>query len=101
MNIGGRIREIRKQSGLKINQLAETVGIDRVYLSDIERGKSTPSLKTLEAICTALNISLSDFFAEQGQELDPEIRRLVDTVKKLTPEQREYLQKLLETISNN
>ena len=99
LNIGGRIREIRKQAGLTINQLAETVGIGRVYLSDIERGKNTPSLKTLEAICIALNISLSDFFAEERQELGPELRRLIETVKKLSPEQIDQLQKLLKVMS--
>lgn len=101
MNIGERIREIRKSSDMKINQLAQIVGIDRVYLSDIERGKHTPSLKTLEAICSALNVSLSAFFAEEGQELEPELRRLMETAKKLTPEQRESLQKLMETMGKN
>lgn len=84
---------------MKINKLAETVGIDRVYLSDIERGKHTPSLKTLEAICAALNVSLSAFFAEEGQDLSPEFRKMVDTAKKLTPEQREALQRLMETMN--
>lgn len=101
MNIGGRIRELRKQAGMKINKLAETVGIDRVYLSDIERGKHTPSLKTLEAICAVLDVSLSAFFAEEGQGLEPEFRKMVDTAKKLTPEQREILQRLMETMGDN
>jgi HTH-type transcriptional repressor of puuD len=101
MNIGGRIKEIRKQSGIKITELAEKAGIARVYLSDIERGKHTPSLKTLEAICAALKVSLSAFFAEEGQGLDPEFRKMVDTAKKLTPEQRESLQKLMETMNKD
>lgn len=99
MNIGGRIKEIRKQSGIKIVDLAEKAGIARVYLSDIERGKHTPSLKTLEAICAALNVSLSAFFAEEGQDLSPEFRKMVDIAKKLTPEQREALQRLMETMN--
>ena len=101
MNIGGRIKEIRKQSGVKIIDLAEKAGIARVYLSDIERGKHTPSLKTLEAICVALNVSLSAFFAEEGQDLAPEFRKMVDTAKKLTPEQREVLQRLMDTMNVN
>lgn len=46
----------------------------------------------------ALNVSLSTFFAEEGQELAPEFRKMVDTAKKLTPEQRESLQRLMETM---
>lgn len=79
--------------------MAQTVGIDRVYLSDIEWGKHTPSPKTLEAICVALNVSLAVLFAEEGQELEPEFRRMVETAKKLTPEQRESLQRLMETMN--
>ncbi len=101
MNIGGRIKEIRKQSGIKIVELAEKAGIARVYLSEIERGKHTPSLKTLEAICVTLNVSLSDFFAEEGRELEPEFRKMVDTAKKLTPEQRELIQRLMETMKKD
>jgi hypothetical protein len=44
------------------------------------------------------NISLSDFFAENKPELEPDLRRLLDTTKKLTPQEREKLTSLLMVI---
>ncbi|ACV64693.1 transcriptional regulator, XRE family [Desulfofarcimen acetoxidans DSM 771] len=68
MNIGIRIRELRKNSNINITQLAIKVGISRVYLSELERNIKTPPLETLERICSALNITLVDFFTENTLE---------------------------------
>lgn len=50
---------------------------------------------------SALNVTLTEFFAEERPQLEPELRRLVDTARKLSPEQIEYLQKLLESMSKD
>jgi transcriptional regulator with XRE-family HTH domain len=98
MDIGSRIREIRKLKKLRLIDLAKLAGISRVYLSDIERNKKVPPLQTLDRICQALEITLGDFFAEERPELAPDLRRLLETAKKLSPEQREHLQKLFDTM---
>ena len=43
-------------------QLSEMCGISCDYLSEIERGKKTPSLKRFILIIKNLNVSLKDFF---------------------------------------
>ncbi|BBB90489.1 MAG TPA: helix-turn-helix transcriptional regulator [Methylomusa anaerophila] len=98
MEIGSRIREVRELKRIKLNELAHLAGISRVYLSDIERNKKMPLIPTLERICAGLGITLADFFTEEKSELAPELCRLLETAKKLTPEQQEYLQKLLEAM---
>jgi len=70
--LGTRIREVRKLRGLSQERLAEKVGVDPKQISRIEGGKSAPSLDTLEAIATHLQVEIKDVF--DFQHLVPEER---------------------------
>ena len=50
----------RRHRGMRQRHLAEAVGINRVYLSQIERGERTGSTKTLAAIAKELRVDLDD-----------------------------------------
>ena len=93
-----RIKYFRDVAGISANALAKKVGLDPTTIYKIEANDSKPSLSSLERICDALGISLAEFFAEGNQELDPELQRLLGTVKRLSPEQIEHLQKLLDSM---
>lgn len=54
------IKVYRNFRGMTQNQLADAVNINAVYLSQIETGKRTGSIKTLSAIATALNVAVDD-----------------------------------------
>lgn len=54
------VQVYRNYRGLTQHQLAETVGINPVYLSQIERGERSGSAKTLAAIARALRVDLDD-----------------------------------------
>jgi len=102
MNIVNRILELCNERNISINKLAELSDITQSTLNSIMNSSDpNPQFKTIERICTGLGITLADFFLEQKPELAPDLRRLLDTAKKLTPEQREYLQKLLDTINKD
>lgn len=58
--LGMRIRYLRKQRGLSIEGLALDAGINKNYLSDLERGLRNPTLKILGKLSVALGISLSE-----------------------------------------
>lgn len=60
---GNRIKELRKEFALSQEQLALNAGITPVYLGQVERGQKNATVNTIELICNALNVSLSDFFA--------------------------------------
>ncbi len=60
-NIGGKIKCERLKKSLKQYELAEKVGISNTYLSDIEVGRTSPSLKTLDKIATALEVDIKIF----------------------------------------
>lgn len=57
--MGLRIRKLRHQRGMSVNELAARAGVSSGIISQIERGKANPSLKTLERIRAALDVSLS------------------------------------------
>lgn len=61
--IGTRLRELRKDRRLSIQQLADRVGLSIAMISQIERGLSTPSLRSLRLLAEALNVPVSWFFA--------------------------------------
>jgi DNA-binding XRE family transcriptional regulator len=54
------IAKIREQRGLTQVQLAELVGVNKFHISNIERGKATPSVKLLIKIANILNVSVDD-----------------------------------------
>ncbi len=54
------LKEIRKEKGISQEKLAYICGMDRTYISMIERGVSSPTLTKLIEISTALKIPLSE-----------------------------------------
>ncbi len=57
-----RLREARERAGLSLRQLAQRLSISASALSQIETGKSQPSVRTLYAVVSELSISLDDLF---------------------------------------
>lgn len=62
------LRRCRQERGLSQEAFAELVGLHRTYVSQLERGLKSPSLRTIFRITTVLNISLSDFASLIEQE---------------------------------
>ena len=61
-NIATRIDLVRTEQNLSMRSLAKKSGISKSQLSDIMLGNKIPNGYPLYLICTALGISLSDFF---------------------------------------
>ena len=100
MNIGERIKVLRKQSGLSGRKFASLTGLDPSQITKIENNSSKPSLDSLDRICTVLNISLSEFFAEESPETSLEFTLLINTLKDYPPEQLAHLRQFLDFYKN-
>ena len=72
MNIGTTIRAYRLQKGMSQGDIEKKTGLLRCYLSRVENGHTVPSLETLQKIARALDLQLSEFFAEEmvGREMN-------------------------------
>ncbi len=66
MNIGETIRNYRLQKGMSQGDIEKRTGLLRCYLSRVENGHTIPSLDTLAKIAGAMELPLSQFFAESG-----------------------------------
>lgn len=66
MNIGERIRSIRTETGLTLKCVAGRADMSVSFLSDIEHGRSNPSLEMLERIAEALGVTLVCDLVELG-----------------------------------
>ena len=66
--IGPFIRDLRKERGMTMIQLAERTGFSQGFLSKVENSKSAPSVSTLIKIAKALDVRLSYIFGESESE---------------------------------
>jgi transcriptional regulator with XRE-family HTH domain len=60
--IGKKMRKIRKENGLSLLTVGARAGLSVGLISQIERGITSPSMKSLRAISLALGVSVQDFF---------------------------------------
>lgn len=59
---GLRIREIRQERGLSQEELADSAGVHRTYVSSLERGKRNVGLDNILALAAALSVHPSELF---------------------------------------
>ena len=64
IRFGQRVRRLRDEKGLSQETFADSCGLDRTYISGIERGKRNVSLRNIEIISKALGISISDLMVD-------------------------------------
>ncbi len=94
MDIGKRIVEIRKNSGMTTNKLANLCGLSQSFLRSVEMGEKGISVDSLSLVCDALNISLRDFFDVPEQEGDS----IQVQISRLTTDQKDALAAFLKTM---
>jgi transcriptional regulator with XRE-family HTH domain len=66
MNIGKRLRELRKAKNLSQGDLGSLAGFHRCYVSRVEMGHTVPSLQTLKRYAAALDVEMSQLFSGGG-----------------------------------
>ena len=82
-DIGKRLKQLRMRQNLTLDELASRCELTKGFLSQLERGLTSPSIATLEDIVEALGYSMSEFFKEEAEEkiqgLLEEAEALLDT----------------------
>lgn len=69
-SLGATVRSLRKQATLTISDLSNAAAISVGMLSKIENGQISPSLSTLQAVATALNVPITALFAAFEEKRD-------------------------------
>jgi transcriptional regulator with XRE-family HTH domain len=60
--VARNLRRLRVRRGLSQEKLAVDAGIDRTYVSRLERGLENPTVAVLDRLAIALNARIAEFF---------------------------------------
>lgn len=66
-NLGGRLRQARLQADLSLREVARQLGVSASFVSQLENGKSQPSVATLFSMARLLGVSIDQLFDRQDQ----------------------------------
>ncbi len=69
-SLGARLKQLRKEQGIKQRELAERAGLTPSFLSQVERGVSNLSINSLRRLIDALGVSQAILFDEQSGDFD-------------------------------
>ncbi len=70
-DVGARLRALRVEQGLSVNELAMRAGVSAGTVSQVERNKANPSVRILERLRQALSVPLSALLEEDDAVSDP------------------------------
>ena len=65
MQLGRKIRDLRLRRGLTVQQLAEATGLSKGFVSQVENGRTSPSLSTLQDLARSLETSVAYLVVEE------------------------------------
>ena len=63
--VGRNVRQARKAAGLSQEALADSAGIDRTYVSGVERGVRNPTVTILDRLAKALGVTPADLLRQE------------------------------------
>lgn len=97
MDVIKRINALMDERGWSTYRLAQKSGLSTSTIANIYRRNTVPSLATIEILCQAFGISLSQFFAEDTTfvPLTNEQKTLFDKWANLTPSQKKLIEGLI------
>ncbi len=71
---GEVIKQRRRAQGMSQDELGHVSGLHRTYISEIERGLKSPSLRAMAAIAAAMGVNVSTLIAEAENKQKLEMR---------------------------
>lgn len=99
INIHKRLQQLKDERNLTNYELAKKAGLSETTVTNLFKRNNAPTFSTLEAICFAYGITLSQFFTEENDmvTLTDEQKTLITKWSTLSNKQKNIL---LELISN-
>lgn len=93
LNVGDRLKNIRKKDKKSQEDFAKSVGISRSYLSDLENNRKSPSIKTIKEIANKLGVST--YYLLYGKKTISDLEKLGRSIEDYhhiaESENKEYL----------
>jgi transcriptional regulator with XRE-family HTH domain len=78
VQIGKRLRALRKEKRLSQGDIEDYTGMMCCYISSVENGRHTPSVRTLERWAQALGVNLYEIFLDGDGTLQPAPLKVIE-----------------------
>ncbi len=102
MDTVARLQKLLRERNWTEYRLAKEGGLSMSTLQNIYKRNTIPTIETLERICRAFGITLSQFFAEGEMiDLSPELKQLIDGWANLTIEQKRAVQTVVDAFNHD
>lgn len=100
MDVLGKIRKLQEQRGWSEYRLSKEANLSQSTISGFFRKNNLPTIPTLEAICRAFGITLSQFFTDENLPVDltDEQRDMLEQWNALTSDQKKAIFNLMKTM---
>ncbi|MFM6974179.1 MAG: helix-turn-helix domain-containing protein [Agromyces sp.] len=72
-SVGKRLKSHRLSNGMSLREMAREAGVSASFLSQIENGKSQPSVATLFSLAQILNVRIDDLFDASDEQSTPPV----------------------------
>ncbi len=99
MSTSEKIKKLLAERGWTPYRLSKEAGLPDATIGNIFRRNTMPTIPTLEAICRAFGITMSQFFADGDMvEMTPELKELFEDWVNLTAEQKQAVHSMLKAM---
>ena len=95
--IAERLARLRTERGVSARNMSLTIGHTNNYISNIENGKSLPSIQGLFYICDFLKISFKDFFDDSSAN-PALLNEIIEELKPLSSKTLEHILGLIREL---
>ena len=100
MNVLKRINQLRIERNWSVYRLSVESGIPQSTITNMFNRETLPSITTLELICQAFGISMSEFFSEPTDDKQPIVRdiEIIDAFRKLDDDAKRLVLDLMKEL---
>jgi transcriptional regulator with XRE-family HTH domain len=90
IQISNKIKEIRKQKNITVQELANKAAVSKGLISQIENNRTVPSLPVLMSIVQSLNLDLNEFFKGISAQKSTQQKVIIKSPKEYQTFEKEY-----------
>lgn len=96
MNIGNKIKELRKERGITQEELANNIGISSQAISKWENGIALPDITLTPTLASYFGVSMDELFGFSLQQIEAEIKKITDNAYKFRESDPQKSRSILE-----
>ena len=101
VKIGEKLRMLRQQKGLSLDELAKITQSSKSYLWELEKGTKNPSAEKLSELAKYFGVTLDYLINEENNQSVDTAQRIFTRVNNLSEEDQKKIETIIETLFND